>query len=234
MLGFLKMETLEGKSFLDVGCGSGIHSLAAQRAGAEKIFSFDYDINSVQTTKMLRKFAGNTENWQVTQGSILDLQFVNSLEAADIVYAWGVLHHTGAMWQAVENTARLMKPDGVIYLALYTSGVTYPSDEFWLEIKKQYNRSGWLAKRQMELWYIWRFMLGNNLRGIPALLKRSRDYKKERGMDLYIDIVDWLGGWPMEFAGIEDVKQFCSEKMGLTLINIQTGQANTEYLFKFQ
>jgi hypothetical protein len=51
-------------------------------------------------------------------------------------------------------------------------------------------------------------------------------------MAFYTDIKDWLGGWPMEFAGISDVKQFCGEKLGLELINITTGEANSEYLFK--
>jgi len=232
MLDFLGMKDLKEKYFLDVGCGSGLHSLAALRSGAARIVGFDFDPNSVSATRMLKEYAGNPQNWEVMQGSILDLQFIQTLEPADIVYAWGVLHHTGEMWKAVENTASLVKKGGLLYLALYTSGVTHPSDDFWLEVKQRYNRSGWLTKRKMELWYVWEFMLGRNIRNIPNLIKTDRNYKNDRGMALYTDIVDWLGGWPMEFASIEQVKSFCGEKLNMTLINIKTGQANTNYLFK--
>jgi SAM-dependent methyltransferase len=232
ILGFLGGDDLNGKYFLDVGCGSGLHSLAVLKSGASKIVSFDYDPKSVTTTRMLKKYAKYPDYWEIKQGSILDIEFVNTLEPADVVYAWGVLHHTGDMWKAIENTARLIKKDGLFYLALYTSGVMPPSDEFWLDVKKRYNRGGWVTKRKMELWYVWHFILGRNLRNIPDLIKRDINYKKERGMALYTDIVDWLGGWPMEFADIDQVKHFCTEKLGLSLINIKAGEANTEYLFK--
>jgi 2-polyprenyl-6-hydroxyphenyl methylase/3-demethylubiquinone-9 3-methyltransferase len=231
ILTFLELPDLKGKCFLDVGCGSGLHSLAALKSGASKIVSFDYDPKSVSTTRMLKEYAQNPDCWEVKQGSILDTQFIHTLEPADIVYAWGVLHHTGNMWKAIENTSRLVRKDGLFYLALYTAGVMPPSDDFWLDVKQRYNRGGWIAKRTMELWYIWHFMLGKNPRRIPELIRRNSNYKKERGMALYTDIVDWLGGWPMEFAAVEQVKDFCAQKLGMKLSKIKTGEANTEYLF---
>jgi len=231
LLDFLGLPDLRGKTFLDIGCGSGLHSLAALQAGAEKIISFDYDINSVSTTQKLQAYSGNPKHWVVLHGSILDLDFVNSLEPADIVYAWGVLHHTGDMWKAIENTSLLIKQNGYLYLALYTANIIPPSDQFWLDVKQKYNKANQFTKRKMELWYIWEFMLGKNLLNIPQLIKTHFTYKHSRGMALYTDIVDWLGGWPMEFADIEDVKKFCTEKLNLSLVKIKTGQSNTEYCF---
>ncbi len=49
----LEVETLTGKTFLDIGSGSGLFSLAARRLGA-KVFSFDFDSNSYACTKELR------------------------------------------------------------------------------------------------------------------------------------------------------------------------------------
>src|SRR5215831_20270029 len=55
ILSFLKRKDLNGLDFLDIGCGSGIHSAAAKLAGAGRMLSFDYDPNSVAATEMVRK-----------------------------------------------------------------------------------------------------------------------------------------------------------------------------------
>jgi 2-polyprenyl-6-hydroxyphenyl methylase/3-demethylubiquinone-9 3-methyltransferase len=232
LLGFLQKENLNGRSFLDIGCGSGLHSLAALRAGAASIFSFDYDSSSVSVTELVRKYAGNPVIWKVAQGSILDDDFLQTLAPADIVYSWGVLHHTGNMWKAMDNTVKLMKDDSLLYIALYDYDIQInPPPEFWLDIKKRYNLSSSTGKRRMELWYIWRFLLDGKIGNIGRFIKRNMDYKKERGMALYNDVKDWLGGWPMEFAKRVDVKGW-SEKNRLEMLGMKTGEANTEYLFR--
>ena len=106
------------------------------RAGAERIVSFDFDPDSVATTKQLRAFAGEPSHWQVMQGSVLDEAFMKGLDPVDIVYSWGVLHHTGEMWRAIENAAMPIAPNGVFYIALYSSDAYLdPPPEYWLDIK---------------------------------------------------------------------------------------------------
>ncbi|HYY59119.1 MAG TPA: class I SAM-dependent methyltransferase, partial [Pyrinomonadaceae bacterium] len=99
----LEAETLDGKSFLDIGSGSGLFSLAARRLGA-RVHSFDYDAESVACAQELKQrfFAGDAD-WTIERGSVLDSDYVKRLGQFDIVYSWGVLHHTGAMWRALEN-----------------------------------------------------------------------------------------------------------------------------------
>lgn len=236
LLNFLKLKDLRGKTFLDIGCGSGIHSFAACNAGAERIFSFDYDPNSVKTTEFLRGKAGKNTNWEIVQGSVLDKQFMDNLAKADIVYSWGVLHHTGSMWEAIENAAVKIKPDGVFYIALYTTDVyKNPTPEYWLSIKQKYNRVGNLGKKLMELGYAWNFDIKPSMKApkyLIATLKRITNYQASRGMSYWTDVKDWLGGWPMEFAGIQETKNLCEKKLGLELLNINAGEANTEYLFR--
>lgn len=230
LLEFLELPDLKGKYFLDIGCGSGLHSLAACLAGAERVVSFDIDPYSVSTTEKIREIYGRPFNWTVLQGSILDQTFLQSIEPADIVYSWGVLHHTGKMWEALKNTARLMKEHGLLYIALYT---TDAKSNYWLEVKKKYNEASPAGKRLME----WRYILTETI--IPSLLHFKNPLKtitgyRKRGMSYYTDIKDWLGGYPFEHAKIEEVFHFCRKQLGLELINIKTGEANTEYLFKKQ
>ena len=94
---------LSGKQFLDIGSGSGLFSLAARSLGA-KVYSIDYDPKSVECTRELKKryFPGD-DNWVIEEASVLNKQYMTSLGKFDIVYSWGVLHHTGDMQKALNN-----------------------------------------------------------------------------------------------------------------------------------
>jgi len=232
LVGFLGLSDLSGRSFLDVGSGSGLHSLAAHDAGAAPIHSFDFDEASVRTTARLRDLAGSPPDWIVEQGDVLDEAYLGRLPAWDIVYAWGVLHHTGAMWQAIGNVAKRVGPGGLLFLALYSANVASPSAEFWLEVKRRYNATDALWRRRMEYWYLWRFGLGRNPLRLPYLLKQVYDKKKKRGMSYMTDVRDWLGGWPMEYADDQEVVDLLEQKHGFELAKISTGEACTEFLFR--
>jgi len=233
LLKFLKSEDLKDRAFIDIGCGSGLHSLAAFQSGAKKIVSLDYDINSVNTTKYLHEQAGSPDNWEIHQGSVLDRIFLQSLGEFDVVYSWGVLHHTGDMWNAIANAASTLKSDGVYYIALYTADLyVNQTPEFWLKVKKTYNQSGYVIRRIMEFTYATKTLFIPSLLRGTNILQYMRDYKQSRGMSYWHDVKDWLGGWPMEFAGIKETKDFCANRLELELLNINAGEANTEYLFR--
>lgn len=233
LLGMLKLDSLKGKNFLDIGCGSGLHSLAAWRSGAENVVSFDYDRNSVATTKKLHELSGSPANWKIMQGSVLDKQFMESLPKSDIVYSWGVLHHTGSMWEAIENAAKCMHETSVFYIALYSKDVyVSPPYEYWLDVKRAYNHAGSFKKRWMEWVYAWRDSIRGHLIRGKNPLSYMKSYKQSRGMSYWHDVKDWLGGYPMEFAGNKETEIFGREKLGLELIHIKAGEGNTEFLFR--
>lgn len=232
MKSFMKIDNLEGKTFLDIGCGSGIHSLAALRLGAEKVVAFDYDDDSVATSLKVREWAGiPQEKWSISQGSVLDRAFVGSLPKCDVVYSWGVLHHTGSMWEAVRNATVPLAPGADFYIALYSSdNYTDPTPEFWIRLKRAYNQANPLTKKLMEMKYVYWMLMRPEIEAGRDPLATVNNYGK-RGMTAWTDAKDWLGGFPMEFSSYAETRDFCKREAGLDLVNGLTGEGCTEYLF---
>jgi SAM-dependent methyltransferase len=200
---------LAGKRFLDIGSGSGLSSLAAWRLGAE-VTSFDYDPASVACTlELRRRFAAGAESrWRVMEGSALDTQFLSSLGTFDVVYSWGVLHHTGEMWRALELAGQRVVPGGRLFIAIYNDqGAWSPR---WRKIKRFYCTGivgRWLVSVVFISWWIVRDLLADLLwRRNP--LARYRGYGEQRGMSVWHDWRDWLGGYPFEFAKPEAIFDF--------------------------
>lgn len=230
---FMEIDNLKGKIFMDIGCGSGLFSAAAFKLNAKKIISFDVDLFAVKCCKHLKNKLGNPNNWEVFKGSVLDDSLISKLPKADAVYSWGVLHHTGNMWKAIKNAARLVNDNGYFYIAIYNKVETWGSSHFWLKVKKLYNRLPKAGKLLMELFYMLMFFLKKIL-FFRNPFKVIKSYKTKRGMSWRRDITDWLGGYPYEFATIEEVFNFCNKKLGLTLINIKSTntRGNNQFLFK--
>lgn len=209
----LGLESMEGQRFLDVGSGSGLFSLAACRLGAQ-VFSFDFDSQSVACTKDLRqRFYGNEGSWIVQQGSVLDCKYLQTLGQFDYVYSWGVLHHTGAMWQALENVVELVKPGGKLFIAIYNDQGWL--SHYWKWVKQLYN-SGTLG-RVMAVMVHAPYLLG--VRWVIRLIKGR--LRVDRGMSLRYDMLDWLGGYPFETATPIEVADFFGAK-GFSLGMLKT------------
>jgi len=204
----LEAEDLSGKTFLDIGSGSGLSSLAARRLGAE-VHSFDSDPESVACTQYLKqKFFRDDPNWIIQQGSILDSVWLSTLKRYDIVYSWGVLHHTGAMWQALDNLDPLVAHSGTLFIAIYNDqGIV---SHFWRLTKRFYNR----VPRVLRFTLTWpTLILLWGPRTVKDFLRAKpfsswRGYAKARGMSPWHDLVDWVGGYPFEVAQPETIVSF--------------------------
>lgn len=214
---------LTGKRFLDVGSGSGLFSLAARRLGAT-VHSFDYDPQSVACTEELRcRYFPDHSGWTVEQGSALDVQYLARLGQWDVVYSWGVLHHTGAMWRALENVAHLVAPNGKLFVAIYnTQRFMTP---IWTRVKRLYNRlprgTHWLVVAPALLFLWGPAMVYDLLRGRPFETWRNYGRNSTRGMSAWRDLLDWVGGYPFETARPEEIVRFY-RALGFTLENMST------------
>jgi 2-polyprenyl-6-hydroxyphenyl methylase/3-demethylubiquinone-9 3-methyltransferase len=216
--GMLGVVDLKGKSFLDIGSGSGLFSLAARRLGA-RVHSFDFDPHSVACTRELkRRYFSDDSMWIVERGSALDKEYVASLGSFDIVYSWGVLHHTGFMWDGLKNVQIPLASSGKLFIALYNDqGV---KSLLWLGVKRFYCSSV-IGKAVVIALFIPYFIFGGLIVDILRFrspLRRYLDYKKTRGMSPVHDWIDWLGGYPFEVAKPDEVIEFFEAK-GFLLSN---------------
>lgn len=228
----LEVEDLRGKSFLDIGSGSGLFSLAAYRLGA-RVHSLDYDRQSVAcTVELRRRYFPGADAWTIEQGDALQSDYVKSLGLFDIVYSWGVLHHTGDMWRALENAGLPVADGGRLFIAIYND--QGGKSRRWRRVKRLYN-SGPLGKNLVSLIFVPYFALGglavDLLKG-QGPVARYTEYKKSRGMSRVHDWFDWLGGYPFQVARPEEIFEFYRER-GFALDKLITagGLGNNQFVF---
>lgn len=218
----LRVRSLAGRTFLDVGSGSGLFSLAAMRLGAERVHSFDYDPQSVAcTAELKRRYFPDDERWTIERGDILADDYLARLDPADIVYSWGVLHHTGNMWRALSNVSKLVRPGGILFISIYNDqGRT---SRHWAMVKRLYNAHPH-GKRVVSGVFIPYFAfrtLVSDLIRLRNPARGYRDYKRARGMSRVHDWHDWLGGYPFEVAKPEEIFSLYKEQ-GFSLERLKT------------
>lgn len=222
----LSLRDLKGRRFLDIGSGSGLFSLAARRLGGS-VYSFDYDPESVKCTRELKnRYFPEVVDWTIEKGSALNNEYLKKIGTYDIVYSWGVLHHTGEMWQALENIVPLINSGGKLFISIYNDQ-GWISD-YWRNIKRAYNKNI-VLKCLIIMIHMPYLLFGRFL--ARALTGR---FKIDRGMSLWYDMKDWLGGYPFEVAKPEEISDYFRNK-GFILEKLKTcgrRMGCNEFVFK--
>ncbi len=224
----LGRPNLSGLTFLDAGCGSGLFSLAAIRLGAKEVVSFDVDPESVDCARYLSKRYGPFPQWKILRASVLDDATLRRLGKYDIVYSWGVLHHTGKMWKALENITEPVVDGGLLFISIYNDQGS--RTVFWRVVKRLYNLSPRFVKLFLAGGYYMFVILVKTIKHVTRF--RLDDHGDQRGMSIWHDAVDWMGGYPFEAAKPDDVISFFSGH-GFKLKRLKTrrGHGCNEYVF---
>lgn len=231
----LKVESLKGMKFLDIGSGSGLFSLAAMRLGASMVHSMDYDVQSVNSTRELkRRYFPEASNWKIEEGNVLDQSYILSLGTYDFVYSWGVLHHTGDMQLGLKNVLLPLKTNGMLFIAIYNDQGQLSA--FWSKIKRTYNAFS-PAWRFLVLYPSFLLIFAMRIAGDIFRGRRLAFWKndnKDRGMTIWRDVVDWVGGYPFEVSKPDDIIEFFLSR-NLELRRLKTvgcGHGCNEYVFQ--
>lgn len=228
----LRVDDLEGKRFLDVGSGSGLFSLAARRLGAT-VHSFDYDPKSVACSAELKRiYFLDDPGWVLDEGSVLDQDFLRRLGQWDVVLSWGVLHHTGAMWQALSNVTSLVAQGGQLFIAIYNDQGR--QSLMWEKVKRAYCASPQPFRFLVLIAALIRLWGPTTVRDLSKATPGAtwRNYR-DRGMSPWHDVVDWVGGLPFEVAKPEEIFNFYQAR-GFRLDQLKTcagGHGCNEFVF---
>ena len=211
------VERLTDSTFLDIGCGSGVHGVAALRSGVSELTCLDIDPKCVETAReVLKKFTVNDDVYSVYHDSVFDFA-AKRHGGYEIVYSWGVLHHTGDLAKAISRAASFVRPGGLLVLALYRK--TW-FDWFWTLEKRWYSN----ASAKMQNFARKTYKLGLKL-GLVFKYKSYKEYKEtyieNRGMSLEHDIHDWLGGWPYETIDLKRLRDHL-EPLGFRCVKKNT------------
>ncbi len=215
---------LSNKRFVDIGFGQGLSLLAAMEAGA-RVLGIDIDDDNLEALRRTMRATGHMQSPDVRIVSILDSAFVDAnRQSFDIVHSWGVLHHTGNMKQAIENACALVAADGYFVCSIYNR---HWSSSLWKVIKWSYNKLPFIQGLAVRLLYPVIYVA-------KWLATGQNPKNKERGMDFFHDVVDWVGGYPYEYASVDEIKVLVGS-LGFSCLQVWRAQAPTgcnEFVFR--
>ena len=116
--GFAQFERWNGKKVLEVGCGIGTDTMNFARAGAS-VTAVDLSDESLKLAKRRAKVLGLEEKISFYQANAEELSSSVAVEPYDLVYSFGVIHHTPNPRNVVSQIKSYMKSSSELRMMVY-------------------------------------------------------------------------------------------------------------------
>jgi ubiquinone/menaquinone biosynthesis C-methylase UbiE len=119
--GLMPLSEIAGADVLEIGCGSGVHARLLAQAGA-RLSAVDLTPTAVAMTKRRLELAGLEAT--VLEADAESLPFPD--DSFDVVWSWGVIHHSADTDRVITEIARVLRPGGRLALMVYhRSSITF-------------------------------------------------------------------------------------------------------------
>ena len=118
ILGFAEFERWRGKKVLEIGCGIGTDTVNFARHGA-RVTSVDLSEKSLKLAQQRVEVYGLQEQVQFYCGNAEELSFFVPLEPYDLIYSFGVIHHTPHPQAVLEQLRQYARPGTIVKIMIY-------------------------------------------------------------------------------------------------------------------
>jgi len=115
---FAEFERWNGKRVLEVGCGIGTDSINFARAGAQ-LTAVELSSESLRIAEQRADVMGVADRIRFVQANAEELRSALDHEPFDLVYSFGVIHHTPHPERALAEMRALTAPGGTLKLMVY-------------------------------------------------------------------------------------------------------------------
>lgn len=135
---FADFEKWRGKRVLEVGCGIGTDTINFARHGAV-VTAVDLSDKSLEVARQRAQAFGLGDRIRFFQANAERLSDSVPVEGYDLVYSFGVIHHTPHPDRALEEVRKYLSPGGTLKIMVYHRrswkvlwiGLTYGRGRFW-------------------------------------------------------------------------------------------------------
>lgn len=129
---FADFPSVKGKKVLEIGCGIGTATIQFARAGASKVVAVDLSEKSLELAKKRAEIYGFSDIIQFYHGNAEELSSIIPKESFDLIFSFGVIHHTPFPGKILKEMAAYTDSNSVVKVMVY---YRFSWKSFWIFLK---------------------------------------------------------------------------------------------------